>query len=321
MSTHQTAKTLHATIPSGAYLAYRRLGTHPGTPLLILTHFRGVMDKYDPLLINTLSQHRRLILVDYAGVGLSTGTVATSARQSAADILSFLDVTGERELDVLGFSLGGMVAQLVALNADPSKVKVRKLVLAGTTPSIGEGVLRSPNADVFEVAGAKDVTVETFKKLFFVSGTREGDAAVEQWWARIHERSVATSGEEPATWLSQGYADGAEGLKAQSQQLASWMTAEGSKGDEGSFERLAGLNIPVLVVNGHVSVKSVAALCCSIITDTSPQDDYMVPTFNSFTMQQKLPNAELIIYPNSSHGAIFQYASYFAQHVQAFLSS
>ncbi|KAK4119798.1 alpha/beta-hydrolase [Parathielavia appendiculata] len=243
------------------------------------------MDKYDPQLINTLAQHRRIILVDYAGVGLSTGTVASSVRQSADDILTFLSLIGEREVDILGFSLGGTVAQLVALNADPALLKVRKLILAGTTPSMGEGVRRSPNADVFEVAGAKEVTIETFKRLFFLANA-EGVAAAEQWWARIHERSVATSGEEPATWLSQSYADGAVGVKAQSQQLGTWMTPEGSQGAEGSFERLKGLNIPVLVVNGH-----------------------------------QLPNAELLIYPNSSHGAIFQYASYFVQHALAFLSS
>ncbi|KAK4153780.1 Alpha/Beta hydrolase protein, partial [Chaetomidium leptoderma] len=235
-----------------------------------------------------LSQHRSLILVDYVGVGLSTegpaAGVATTVRQSAADVLSFLDLIGEREIDVLGFSLGGMVAQLVALNADPARLRVRKLILAGTTPSMGEGVLRSKNADVFDVAGAKDVGIETFKTLFFPP-SREGLAATEQWWARIHERSEVTSGEKPATWLSQGYADGAQGLKAQSQQLAAWMTVEGTMGEEGSFDRLSGLDIPVLVVNGN-----------------------------------KLPNAQLIIYANSSHGGIFQYVSDFAQHVVSFLS-
>jgi hypothetical protein len=102
------------------------------------------------------------------------------------------------------------------------------------------------------VAGAKEVGVDAFKKLFFAEN-REGVAAAEDWWARIHERSAATSGEEPATWLSQGYADDAVGLKAQAQQLAGWMTVEGTRGEEGSFDRLGGLDIPVLMVNGHVS--------------------------------------------------------------------
>ncbi|KAL2126155.1 hypothetical protein VTI74DRAFT_1586 [Chaetomium olivicolor] len=300
MSTHQTAKTLYVTTSGGTKFAYRRLGTSPGTPLLILTHLRGVMDKYDPLLINTLARRRSLILVDYAGVGLSTGTVATTVRQSAADIITFLGLIGEREVDVFGFSIGGMVAQMVALNAPVENLNVRKLILAGTTPSMGEGVLRSPHIDVLEIAGARDVTIESFKTLFF-NKTREGVNAAEQWWARIHERSASTSGEEPATFLSQGYADGAKGLKAQSNQIGKWMTDDGSVPEEGSYHRLADLMIPVLVANGH--------------------DDYMVPTANSFTLQQKLPNAELVIYPNSSHGGIFQYAERFAQHALSFLAA
>jgi pimeloyl-ACP methyl ester carboxylesterase len=254
MSTHQTAKTQYITTPHSTRLAYRRLGTSSGTPLLILTHFRGVMDKFDPLLVNTFSQSRSVILIDYAGVGLSSGDVATTVKQSADDILLFLDMIGEREVDILGFSLGGFVAQLVALNADEKKVKVRKLILAGTTPSYGAGIQASPNAEaVGELGGAKDVDIDAFRTLFFPRN-REGGIALDQWWARIHERGVGTSGEEPATWLSQGYKDGAVGLMAHVAQVGGWAGEETSKGLEGSFERLKGLGIPVLVANGHVSV-------------------------------------------------------------------
>ncbi|KAK0639501.1 Alpha/Beta hydrolase protein [Cercophora newfieldiana] len=301
MATHQTAKTQYISTSRSPKFAYRRLGTSPGTPLLILTHFRGVMDNFDPLLINTLSQSRSLILADYVGVGLSTGDVATTVAQSAADILEFLSLIGETEIDVLGFSLGGMVAQLVALNADPAKLKVRKLIIAGTTPSAGPGIEASPNAqDVNEKGGAQNVDIEVFKTLFFPRN-REGAIAVEQWWARINERGVSTSGEEPATFLSQGYADGAKGLMAQGAQIASWSGVETSRGEEGSFERLKGLRIPVLVANGH--------------------DDYMVPTVNSWVAQQQLPNAQLIVYPNSGHGFLFQYAALFAKHVVLFLEA
>jgi len=255
MSTHQTAKTLYVSTPRDTKIAYRRLGTSAGTPLLILTHFRGVMDNFDPLLINTLSLSRSLILVDYAGVGLSTGPVANTVRESAADILEFLYLIGESFIDVLGFSLGGFVAQLVTLNADPAKLKVRKLIIAGTTPSAGPGIESSPNQDVGNIGGSQNVTIETFKTLFFPKN-HEGSIAVEQWWARINERGVATSGEEPATFLSQGYADGAKRLMAQVGQIGTWAAVEATQGEEGSFERLKGLNIPVLVANGHVSFLS-----------------------------------------------------------------
>ncbi|KAK1756329.1 alpha/beta-hydrolase [Echria macrotheca] len=307
MSTHQTAKTQFAAHPNGTTFAYRRLGTSSGTPLLVLTHFRGVMDKFDPLVLNGLAARRAVITVDYAGVGQSTGgRVATSVAESADDIILFLGLIGLSEVDILGFSLGGMVAQLVALNADPAKLKVRKLILGGTAPSAGAGVQGSPNAEnVGRIAGSAEVTLEGFKTLFFPK-TREGDAAAEQWWVRIHERSEKTSGEKPAGWLSQGYADGAVGLKAHVSQLSGWATPDQSVGREGSFERLKGLGIPVFVANGHADRR---------------QDDYMVPTVNSFVLQQQVPNGQLVVYPGSGHGFLFQFADLFVQHALLFLEA
>lgn len=147
-----------------------------------------------------------------------------------------------------------MVAQLVALNADSTTLRVRRLILAGTAPSAGEGVVAAPEAArVAEVGGTKDVGLETFKVLFFPR-TEEGEAAAEAWWVRIHEREVAMEGrEEVATWVSQGYVDGAEGLKAHGSQVGKWAGKETTRGREGSFERLGGLGVPVLVANGHVS--------------------------------------------------------------------
>ncbi|KAK4163716.1 Alpha/Beta hydrolase protein [Cladorrhinum sp. PSN259] len=306
MTSHQTARTLYTPpTPTGITFAYRRLGTpspSSSTPLLILTHFRGVIDKFDPLLTNLLSQSRSLILVDYPGVGLSTGPIATSIKESASHILTFLSLINEKKVDVLGFSLGGMVAQLVALNSPGTGIQVGKLILAGTTPSFGPAVEETPNQEgVSTWAGAKDVGVEAFKVLFFPQ-TQEGDVAAEAWWDRIFEREewMKLRGDNStATWLSQGYKDGAVGLKAQLEQVGKWKSAEGSEGEDGSFGRLGGLDIPVLVVNGA--------------------DDYMIPTVNSFTMQQRLPNAQLIVYPKSGHGAIFQYASRFARDAISFL--
>lgn len=261
MTTHQTARTLYTPpSPSGTTFAYRRLGTpspsaHPVVPLLILTHFRGVMDKFDPLLVNLLSAARPVLLVDYSGVGLSTGPVATSVKQSASDILNFLSLIGETEVDILGFSLGGMVGQLVALNSPDSGIKVRKLILAGTTPSAGLGVEGTPNQEeVGRWAGGKDVGVDAFKVLFFPRD-RDGDAAAESWWDRINEREevMKLKGQKTATWLSNGYADGGVGLQGQSEQVGKWGSVEGSEGLDGSYARLGGLGIPVLVVNGNVS--------------------------------------------------------------------
>ncbi|CZR45157.1 uncharacterized protein FPRO_15668 [Fusarium proliferatum ET1] len=299
MATQQTAKTQYVKSPNGATFAYRQIGNASGIPLVLLTHFRGTMDKWDPVIVNSFAKNRRIITVDYAGVGLSTGDVATSMRQSAADITQFVELIGEKEIDLLGFSIGGYVAQMVALNADPSKVKVRKLILAGTGTSYGPDLVYSQNKDVGSVAGVKDVDINVFKTLFFPKNAA-GDAAAEAWWSRIHERSAATSGEEASLWLSSGYKDGGKGLMGQVTQGHDFTeTPEKSKGEDGAYDRLPDLKIPVLVANGS--------------------NDYMIPTPNSYLIYQKVPNGQLILYPNSGHGFLFQYAPTFVKHVETFL--
>ncbi|CCT75912.1 uncharacterized protein FFB20_00756 [Fusarium fujikuroi] len=299
MATQQTAKTQYVKSPNGATFAYRQIGNASGIPLVLLTHFRGTMDKWDPVIVNSFAKNRRVITVDYAGVGLSTGDVATSMRQSAADITQFIELIGEKEIDLLGFSIGGYVAQMVALNADPSKVKVRKLILAGTGTSYGPDLVYSQNKDVGSVAGVKDVDINVFKTLFFPKNAA-GDAAAEAWWSRIHERSAATSGEEASLWLSSGYKDGGKGLVGQVTQGHDFTESpEKSKGEDGAYDRLPDLKIPVLVANGS--------------------NDYMIPTPNSYLIYQKVPNGQLILYPNSGHGFLFQYAPTFVKHVETFL--
>jgi pimeloyl-ACP methyl ester carboxylesterase len=177
MSTHQTAQTHYAIAPDGSKFAYRRLGTSTGTPLLILTHLRGVMDKFDPLIANTLAASRTIILVDFAGVGLSTGEPAMTVKQSADQILQFLVLIDEKEIDLLGFSMGGYVAQLVVLNADPKIIKIRKLILAGTGPSKGPDMFNTRN-DLAPHAATPEITMETFRVLFFHQN-REGSIALE----------------------------------------------------------------------------------------------------------------------------------------------
>ncbi|RGP73163.1 nadph2 dehydrogenase [Fusarium longipes] len=293
MSTQQTARTQYVHSSNGAKFAYRQIGAALGTPLVVLTHFRGTMDKWDPLLINNLAAKRRVITVDYLGVGLSSGDVATSIRQSAADISEFLELIKEPEIDLLGFSIGGYVAQMVALNSDPSKVSVRKLVLAGTGTSYGKDLAQSPNDDVGTVAGVKDVNIEVFKTLFFHKNT-QGDAAAEAWWGRIQERQESTCGEEVSQWLSSGYQDQGKGIKGQATQGHNFtMSADTSGGNDGAYNRLSEIKIPVLVANGNTYI----------------QNDYMIPTSNSYLIFQKVPNAQLILYPNSGHGFLFQWTS------------
>lgn len=250
MSTHQTATTRYVDYRDGK-LAYRRFGASNGVPLVFFVHFRGTMDKWDPLLINSIAATRPVILVDYAGVGKSTGAVAASFRESADDMIEFLSLINVKEVDVLGFSIGGFVAEMVALNAPADKLKVRKLILCGTASSAGKGIEDSPN-DFMPAATSKDIGVAAFKELFFPHNS-EGEKAAEEWWARVQERNESTSGEVSSEWLSEGYKDGGAGIQSQGTAIQLWTNPDTSSGREGSYGRLDQLNIPVLIANGSVS--------------------------------------------------------------------
>lgn len=250
MTTHQTAKTSYVPYRDGK-IAYRRFGAPSGVPLLFLIHFRGVMDKWDPLLINSIAASRPVILVDYVGVGLSTGIIANNFREWGDDMLNFLSLIHVKEVDLLGFSLGGFVAQMMTLNADPSKLKVRKLILVGTATSAGPDIEKTPN-DYIPYAASADSGLTAMKVLFFPQNP-VGDKAAEEWWARIQERNETTSGEVPSDWLSAGHADGGAGLKTQADALEKWSNPETSRGAEGAYDRLEQIDIPVLIANGSVS--------------------------------------------------------------------
>ncbi|KAK1247084.1 hypothetical protein MKX08_000886 [Trichoderma sp. CBMAI-0020] len=296
MTTHQTAKTSYVPYRDGK-IAYRRFGAPSGVPLLFLIHFRGTMDKWDPLLINSIAASRPVILVDYCGVGQSTGVVANNFREWADDMLEFLSLIEVQQVDIFGFSLGGFVAEMMTLNADPNKLKIRKLILVGTGASVGPGVENTAN-DYVPYAAAAAVELSSLKVLFFPHNA-VGEKAAEEWYARIQERNEATSGEVPSEWLSLGYKDGGAGLKAQADALEKWFNRETSSGLEGSYDRLEQIDIPVLIANGS--------------------NDFMIPTVNSFNIQQKLPNATLLVYPNSGHAFHYQYAEKFAKQAVQFL--
>src|SRR5260370_30433954 len=105
--------------------------------VVCLQHFTGTMNNFDPIHTNRLAQDRPVILVDYRGVGRSGGKMSDSMPAIAADIIAFVKALGLKEIDLFGFSIGGMVAQQVALDAPEL---VRRILLAGTGPSAGEGM-------------------------------------------------------------------------------------------------------------------------------------------------------------------------------------
>src|SRR2546428_13218654 len=131
-------------------LAYRRFGNPAGTPLVFLQHFRGSMDNWDPALLNGFAQDRTVITFDNAGVGFSNGEVPDTVAEMAQDALDLLDALGLSQVDLLGFSLGGYIAQHLTLHRPDL---VRRLILAGTGPGQRESTqdLNPTNLDAGSV--------------------------------------------------------------------------------------------------------------------------------------------------------------------------
>lgn len=126
----------HITAASGETYALRRFGAEGGVPVLLLQHFRGSLDYWDPALVDAIAFTREVILFDNLGVAGTTGTAPGTAEEMAAAAAEFVRALGLTQIDLLGFSLGGFVAQALAL-ANPSLV--RRVVLASTGPKGAPG--------------------------------------------------------------------------------------------------------------------------------------------------------------------------------------
>jgi pimeloyl-ACP methyl ester carboxylesterase len=262
--------------------AYRRFGAGHGLPLLCLQHFTGTLDNWDPAVTDPLAREREVILFESAGLGRSTGKVPETISGMAAHALAFLDGLGIKTCDVLGFSLGGMVAQQMALDR-PSVF--RKLILVGTAPRGGEDImhLEKPNL-AKHLADPKLKGYEVLQKLFFAptqSSQAAGAAFVERLMQRQQDREPASG---PAV------------AQAQMAAFREWEQFAGQR-----FADLKSIQHPVLVLNGI--------------------HDEMIPVSNSYWLSANLPNAVLVTYPDSGHGSLFQFHNSFARQVAAFLAS
>lgn len=279
MATHQTAPTQFASV-KGFKLAYRRFGKQVGVPLLFLTHFRGTMDLIDPLLANSIAQTREVILFDNAGCGHSEGTIQDTLQESGSTVVDFLAVISVPKVDILGFSLGGMIAQCIVV--EHTQV-LNKLILAGTQSSYTEGlVLGAP--EVSEISGSVSPNEQDMMKLFFFP-SETSKALGHAWWERTKERKV--QGGEGKRFVNKA------GGQAQQAAIGRFVS------DAGFFERLQQVHIPVLVTNGTA--------------------DIMTPTSNSNILQRKLRNAQLHIYPDSGHGHLYQIPESYAKQLELFL--
>jgi pimeloyl-ACP methyl ester carboxylesterase len=276
-----TAENLSVEVGDVSF-AYRRFGNGQAAApaLVMLQHFRGNLDNWDPALVDCLAQDREVILVDNRGVGGSTGVVPEDVTAMARDALAFIDALGLKQIDLLGFSLGGYVAQELVLLRPRV---VRRLVLAGTAPQGGPDLHRWSD-DVYALATPDQPVAEDLLGLFFSSSARSQAKGLESL-GRLFQREVDR--DEPTD------------LATRDAQLAA-ITAWGIP-DESKLNRLAGITQRTLVANGD--------------------NDTMMHTQNSRLLAERLPNAQLRIYPDAGHGFLNQYPELFADDVHAFLET
>jgi pimeloyl-ACP methyl ester carboxylesterase len=262
--------------------AYRRVGGGIRRPLICLQHFTGNLDNWDPAVTDPLASDREVILFDSAGVGRSTGKVPTTVAEMAMHALDFLDAMCLTSCDVLGFSLGGMVAQQMALDR-PSIV--HKLILVGTAPRGGEDIMHLEKPSLAQYLG--DPTLKghgVLQKLFFAptpSSQTAGGAFIERLAQRKEDLDTLSRPDVAAA------------------QIAAFREWEQSS--ETRFADLKGIQQPTLVVNGI--------------------HDEMIPVSNSFRLSENLPNAMLLVYPDAGHGSLFQFHDSFVRQAAAFLAS
>ncbi len=271
---HQTAQT-HFIDANGVSLAYRRIGPPLGMPLVMLQRFRGNMDDWDPLVVDGLAYEHPVVLFDGRGIGRSGGTTPDDVGAMADDAAAFIDALGERHVDLLGFSLGGMVAQQMLIERPDL---VRTTVLVGTGPRGSTGVF-SP--DVVNAASTIPADAQSLLSLFF-----EPSESSQSAGHRHLERLMVRADREPPA--------GENTVRAHVDAIHAW-TQKAAAADG-----LASVRQPVLVVSGS--------------------HDIMIPTANSYNLSQQLPNAELIVYPDSGHGSLFQYPERFTRDVAHFVA-
>jgi pimeloyl-ACP methyl ester carboxylesterase len=274
--THASAPTRYVDV-DGARLAYRRFGKPGGVPLILCQHFVGTMDSWDPKVVDGLARGREVILFDNAGVAASGGTVPTTIEgmaKYAAGLLSALDV---KQADVLGFSMGSLVAQQLALEHPET---VRRVILVGSGPRAGAG-MASLTPEFQEMLGKKHDNPDDLLLDVFFTPSEQSQAAGRAFVQRLHLRTVDRDKD-----IDDKVAP------AQVAAFAAW----GKPQDDAYLKQI---RQPVMVVSGS--------------------HDIVHYTVNSYNLQQMLPNAELIVYPDSNHGSIYQYPDRFLAQATMFL--
>jgi pimeloyl-ACP methyl ester carboxylesterase len=170
----------------GVEFAYRELGQQkPGTPVVLLAHLAAVLDNWDPRIVDGIAAKHHVIAFDNRGIGASSGSPSNSMEQMADDAITFIKAMGLKQVDLFGFSMGGMIAQEIVLK-EPQLV--RKLILAGTGPAGGPGISDVAGAANYDLLRAT-FTGQDPKQYLFFTRTPNGIEAGKAFIKRLQERS------------------------------------------------------------------------------------------------------------------------------------
>ena len=245
-------------------------------PLVFLHHLTATLDDWDPRVIDGIAAKRHVIIFDNRGVGASSGSVPHTVDEMAADAVTFIRALGHDQVDLLGFSLGGGVAQVITLEHPDL---VRRAIFAGTGTA-GAGDLDEVTKVAVLAYAKAALTLRNPKHFLFFPRTPQGKRAATDYMARLKER---TEGRDKRISLS---------------AFRGQLTAIRAAAVQAPYD-LESIQQPILVANGD--------------------KDVMVDSKHSADMARRLPNAKLVIYPDSGHGGIFQYHQQFVPEVLEFL--
>jgi pimeloyl-ACP methyl ester carboxylesterase len=257
--------------------AYRELGPKGGIPVVFFVHLAATLDNWDPRIVDPIAKNRHVITFDQPGVGASTGHIPSSIEGMANDAYTFIKALGFDKVDVFSFSLGGMIAQDLALEHPDL---VRKIVLTGTGPRGGKDMDKVVGTTYRDILRAV-LTRSDPKEFLFFNRNATGKPAAKAFIKRLQERTADR--DKPIN------------TSAFQKQLKAIQKFGRSVPSD-----LSKLTHPTLIANGD--------------------NDRMVPSILSEDLHRRIKGSELIIYPDSGHGGIFQFHAKFAPAAVTFLA-
>jgi pimeloyl-ACP methyl ester carboxylesterase len=256
--------------------AYRELGPKGGVPVIFFVHLAATLDNWDPRIVDPIAQRHHVIAFDNRGVGASTGTVPNTIESMADDAYTFITTLGLTTVDIVSFSLGGMIAQSLVIKHPEL---VRKLILTGTGPSGGDGIDKVARTTYYDIARAT-LTRRDPKEFLFFNRDDAGKRAARAFVERLKERTADRDAKINV-----------RAFQTQLKAIKRW--GRSTPAD------LSKITQPTLIANGD--------------------NDRMVPSNLSEDLHRRIAGSQLIIYPHSGHGGIFQHHNEFTAAAIKFL--